>query len=559
MNEHARDVAVQNAIDFYTETPAPVKTKRRTAVKSKAVTYMWEERKFVGLDPEARALGLTNIQAFTRLTLQYYMAYAEVPAPVLNEDGSIQLDNFGRPRSLRKKHIEDAETSFEVRHQIAKGAVWFTRKTLIDAWDGLFGEGLYRELYPNAYMPAFRIDQEFDMAAEVERLRREEIHPKGILADGQSRSTSHRRKLTSSAHRFDTLIDRLLRNGRLARCPYKNGRFMFSKEMCRDAQMAEAWDVHIDRGQRWEGLNYRLEVVDVKTLYRQKNLQHAEPTINIMRPFTSKLGMKHPNQIKWNAVYEKLERYLLFSNKEVAQLAIEEGIFEVGKVKKTTVSEHLETWCSAGKAKRVFPGLYRSEEFWRWNEKRKKFDGIFLPELDWLISFFFYQAPRQFGIPNLTFSIPVVYNWIVSQPRAVLDEWFGVGKEPRKGTVSERLRQALAKDHVAIAGIREWRLTDYVMDATRPFWSAPGDLQPHNPNATHQRTVLLKVMPLDDAIKQVTEGEALATLHMLVTRIMKDEDQTKFERRLTLVARKTFLKNGVNLLRAYTAGELDEY
>lgn len=334
---------------------------------------------------------------------------------------------------------------------------------------------------------------------------------------------------------------------------------MFSKEMCVAAQLPEAWDVHLERGERWEGLIYQNHVVDLRTIYPQKRYKRDADLVIRKEPRSTGLHLKHPNQARWQRVLDKMQKHLLFDIDIVIQYAIEEGLFTADTVRKTTASEHLKTWVDNGKIKRIFSGYYRSEMFWRWNAKRNEHDPPRLPQtLDWMLSFAFWQAPRQYHIPNLTFTLQEVVNWLESQPEEKRKQWFG-DRPLRRGMITERLRAYLEKDYVEVAANRKWRLSSYMITNTRPRWSKPGDdLEPVLPGSYKRRAILLSSMPIDQAIKQIAGDEHMGILHMMTTRILKDEDQSLLDGRLAKLAKRTFLKSRPNLLKAYMDGKLDE-
>lgn len=563
MNEHARDLALLEAIKFYTDIPPEGKRrKRKKAVKSRAVPYSWELQRYVGNDPEPKSLGLDNLTALARLTLQFYMSYQEVVSPVRNEDGSIQLDIFGRPRALPKKTLgEDLEISLEAQDRIARGAVWFTKSTLYRAWDGLFGDGFYRDIEPSAYLLGkFDPMGNVDIAASHRELQEMEMHPLGTHGDVQARINPKRRRLQSTAHRFDRMLLRLIKEGRLIRCPHKNGRYMFSNQMCIQAQLPEAWEIHKERGARWEGLVYKITEVDLRTIFPQKRLKFDTDVEFRPIPQSTGLHLKHPNQAAWQRVLDRLERYILFDYALLEKFAIEEGVVATEGVKKSSISEHLNTWIKNGKIKRIFTGYYRSEMFWRWNATRHPFNLPLVPtSLDWMLTYMFFQSERQYGTPNLTFSIQEVVNFIESQTAETKADWFG-DRPLRRGMISERLRAYLEKDYVEMIGPRRWRFTDYVITQTRAFWSKPGpELEPRRPDATRRRSMLLECMDLDEAIKQITLDEPFSIIQMMTTRIMKDHDQSLMDNRLRLLAKRTFLKSRSALVKAYMEGKLDEF
>lgn len=560
--EIRRQRAMADTLDYFAETPVKVKRKRKKAVKSRARAYSWEESRYVGTAYPVE-MQLSNLAAFARAALECYVSYREVPAPVRNEDGSIQLDNFGRPRALPKgMQTEDPDDmGLESAHKIAKGAVWMTKYAIHQAWINIGGGGYYRDTDENAFMPEISFGKDVNIHEAYKEVMEAEYNPRGTFADGEARSTPKRNKIDSTSSDMDTVFNRLVRIGRLIRCPHTKGRYMFSEEMCKLAGMPEAWKIHTERGDRWEGLFYLTNAVPLKEVMLDddgREITHLEIAV----PKTTTLSIKHPNQILWDQVFHMLTPFVLFDKATVLYYSKQVGIAADDKVNLNTVNTHMDRWVNTGRAKKVFPGLYRSERFFDWNENRDKREEIMIPlDLDWMVSFFFNQSRIQFLTPDQTFRVPDVYDWIMSheQDQRKMRNWFG-DREVRKGTIAERLRDYFDKAYVERVGARAWRLTDYVIDACRPVWSDPGDLAPTRAGTYGHRHIRLKSMDLDDAIKALTATEHNATIKMLLDRVFLESevDDVVISRRLKKIATRTGYKNVPTISSAYKAGYFDE-
>lgn len=558
--EIRRQRAMADTLDYFAEKPARVKKPRRKAVKSRARSYSWEESRYTGSAYPA-AMELSNLGAFARAALEFYVSYREVPYPVLDEEGRIQLDNFSRPRAQPRRLWPEDDDGLETAHKIAKGAVWMTKYAIFQAWINITGGGYYRDIDADAFLPAISFGTEVDFVEAHKKAQEIEFNPFGEFADGQTRTRPKRNKVDSTSSDMDVVFKRLLRTGRLIRCPHTNGRYMFSEEMCKMAGLPEAWRVHVERGERWEGLFYTTNAVPLKEVMLDdagREITHLELAV----PKTTALSAKHPNQLLWDRVLYMLTPFVLFDKATVLYYSKEVGVAPDDKVNLNTVNSHIERWFETGKINRVFPGLYRSGRFFDWNERRDKREEIMIPlDLDWMVSFFFNQSRIQFLSPDRTFSVSDVYDWIMSheQDQRKMHNWFG-DREVRKGTITERLRDYLTKDYVARVGARTWQLTSYVMDACRPVWSDPGDLAPSREGTYGHRHIRLKAMPLDDAIKALTATEHNATIKMLLDRVMNESeiDHIAVGRKLQKIANRTGYKTVQNISAAYTAGYFDE-
>lgn len=556
-----RMLAMSDFLDEYSTPRKKRKKERKKRVKSRAKSFSWEESPYQGT--HYKGLGLTNIGAFIRLALEFYMAYNEVAWPQRGEDGEILLDSWGRPRPTKPSKIPDEYEGLEIPHRIKTGAVWMSKHAMLNAWTWLFDGGYYRDVDPNHYVETFHPDTPF---AEVyRRLSQDAVRTEGLFIDNKTRTTP-KRKSDSSHTTIDVTLQRMLRNGRLIRCSHTNGRFMFSKEACELAKMPEAWDEHMRRGQRWEGLYYETQVVPVSAVYPQKTYHFEEPTLERQVPHTTTLSVRHPNQLLWVRVLEMLSTFVLFDRYTVMYFAKQLGIFPDDHDNYTTIATHLMNWQKNQEVKRIFPGLYRAEGFWEWNAKREKDVPVRIADkADWMIHFFIKQSYEQFIRPKLHFMGKDVEAWLkdmetgLPHEQAYIDKWFA-GRDIRRGSINERLTQFLEKDYVERVGHGKWRLTDYTMEACRPAWALPGDYTPDTTVRRFIRANAMKNMPLDEAIKALLGTDETEVIKTVIERVFHESepDEIVVGRRFQKIAKRIGYPSIQKMLFAYKNGAFDE-
>ena len=486
---------------------------------------------------------LTNIQAWVRSCLTYYMAYREVPTPLLNEAGEVVLDNFGRPK-LSPENIHDG--GIEDLHHIAKGAVWMTKETLRRGWATAFNnEGRYADDFPDQY-----VIPDYEMACTPEA--------GGEFSDKNKRDRPKMRSM-SNAHPMDKFFLRMVEDSRIIRCPHKQGRYMFSQQMCYEACLPEAWDVHRDRGTRWEGLEYTYDKRPADQVYSKRKGNSLYSHIDIYIPNTTILSMRHPRQVVWNDVLSDLAPFMLFDWEIVAAAAVQRGLMKTLK-RSGAVTDHIDQWIKNGKIKRIFPGVFRSEEFWEWNSKRH-FGARpnCMIHKDWFIAFAEDFARMQYRTPTMSFTVGSVFDWIMSNSDADLDRWFG-SREPTKGMVSTRLNDLISKSGrvVPLSG-RKRQLSPEMIDIFKAAWTKPGVATPEDTRDldTARRFMMLEGMVLDDAIRCVTMMEDAFVVKMLMQRIDKDS-KTEIEKldRVRILGRKVN-RTTTAMIKAYKNGDFD--
>lgn len=307
----------------------------------------------------------SKFEFWLRTALDLYVGYREITVPMLSADGQPVLDSFGRPRLAA-----DAEKEL---HGIRKGAVWFTRETLRAAWFIVFQQD------------SNRIDHADHYSISERRTRQPNV------VEAQARGAA-RNKINYS-HPMDTYVDRMSKDGRLIR--KSSNRLMLSMDMCLELERPDAWKVHMARGQRWEGLIYSEHKVKASDVVTNKRQVRNSDILTIMRPNATLAGIRHPNQIAWDGLYEEVTNYLLFDRDILYELARQPERY-LSITSPHAVSAHISRWLRDGRIIRVLPNIYQSTKFAAWNHNREKYQRPILFESpSWMLEWMRYWAPYQ--------------------------------------------------------------------------------------------------------------------------------------------------------------------
>ena len=428
----------------------------------------------------------SRFDAWLRETLFLYVGYREITKPLLSADGQPVLDNFGRPRQAPDAPRED--------DGVRKGAVWFTKKTLRKAWFVVFQQDF----------------NHVDHRPHYEKRKRVRSMTENEILSGQRTARTY----VNYSHPMDTYLTRLIKDGRVIR--KAAGRYMVSQAECERLDLKEVWDLHIERGVRWEGLDYTNRQVSASLVDRQRRTVRENDMLTIQHPSSLYESMRHPNQIAWNEVYKALNQYLYFDVNTVRTLArlYVIGLTETSKLPAT----HLTQWVKNGKVRKVLPGLYQSAEFDKWNKERDRFQRPITVTTDsWMVEWIAYFAGIQYREPRRGFTYSTILAYYEEDAP---DEWVTKNLPDRllRGTVANLLIYYVRKGYLKKL-VRGYQLSDATMELFLPLWFNP---ETYRAQATHVREIMeLSKLSVDDAITQMSKDAVTVVVFSIVDRIME--------------------------------------
>lgn len=261
-------------------------------------------------------------ERFLRACLALYVGYEETRNPVLDSAAAAPLvDRFGRTRG----------SSAEM-HNIAEGAVWFTRATMEDAW--------------------------FEVFKQVANVDRDPAHYDGVGFDTASGKDKRERTKGRRSHPMDATVAKLIKKGWLI----KGGRdrFMVSAERCMRMEYHHAWDIHLARKLRWE-----------------------EQTAGTF---------KAPSTSGWSNVFNALAGTVVFDRNMVVELAEQEPA--ITDLRSSEVSRRLTKFIAERKITKIAPSLYTNEAWWSADMEVPKNEHQHMLS-DWLYEYLRQRATYQ--------------------------------------------------------------------------------------------------------------------------------------------------------------------
>jgi hypothetical protein len=393
----------------------------------------------------------SKYEHWLRCVLQLYISYEEVVKPKRADDGSVKLDSFGRTAAA------DTAEERALQHKVKKGAVWFTRETLREGWSIALLQLAYR------HEPKL---------ARIYEGREAKMQP--VLEPG--RVTPRFKK--STAHPMDQVVANMVKDGRLIRA--SGNHYMLSKDTCERLEMPEAWDIHLARGQRWEGLFYTSRQVpwDQVMVHRRAVLDDRAGThATIWMPHSTLKGKRHPNEPMWDSIYAGLAEFLMFDRATLAEVAMNEVALGLTDPADPRIDTHLARWHDTGKIIKVLPRLYRSKQFEAFDRNRENFER---PQRrrtgDWMIEWLMYWAPLQAATPDgvesyfTNKSIREFYE--TEADEAWVSEYLPDGL--LKLTITSRLANYKKRGFLEnTAHERRYRIAPELMRLLSPLWQKP--------------------------------------------------------------------------------------
>lgn len=372
-----------------------------------------------------------------------------------------------------------------------KGAVWFTKETLRIAWFAIFEQDSHR------------IDQADHYALKPKTRQPSEAD---IIAGRSARF------YVNYSHPMDTYLTRMVRDGRMIR--KSSGRYMLSREECVRLEFEEAWDIHLKRGARWEGLVYDTKKISASLIDRRRRMVREDDMLVVRTPQGLHESYKHPNQIGWSEVYKALEKYIYFDVKTIQTLA---SGYVIGSAD-AAAGRKLSRWLKSGKVRKVLPHLYQSAGFDKWNKERERLQRPFVIETNsWLIEWIAHFATSQHKNPDLGFTARTILAYYEEDAP---EDWVSNHLPDRllTGTVATALVKYVKDGYLKKVGVG-YQLSQNTMELFLPLWFDP---ETYRAEADHVRTIVeLASLSLDEAINQTSHRTHSIVVYALMDRIFE--------------------------------------
>lgn len=433
----------------------------------------------------------SRYDAWIREVLFLYMRYREITTPMLSADGQPVVDTFGRP-----KPALDAEKEM---HGVKKGAVWFTRETLRAAWFIVFEQD------------ANRVDQSNHYAKTARHRHTSEAD----LIAGRTNV----RVYTNYSHPMDAHITRMVRDGRLIR--KSQGRYMVSKGECARVELKEVWDLHLQRGFKWEGLTYTEQQVPAALVDRGTRKVRNSSTLTFQTPHSSIEGKRHPNALGWDAIYAELESYLFFDRWDVHRIARKLDVITEAQGM-ASVTTHMVRWTASGKITKVLPKLYQSKDFAPWfRDKKTEWQKPIVPDTSsWIVEWLSYWSRMQVRMGQSSyFTSDTIFSHFTWSDDSSVQEWMathypdGLHLRSIARMLTHYKEQGYIVKHTHVG----FRASAAVVDLFAPLWLTPSEL--HSVIEMTKEVVRVTTLPLVDAIGEVTKRSSSEVVYRIIDRI----------------------------------------